>query len=53
MIRHQCAARDDEDACPCCGKKFGTRMIELIDGHLALREMGLIEGPAPLEDGPR
>jgi hypothetical protein len=31
--------------CPCCGEDPGTLMLELIDGHLALRQMKLIPEP--------
>lgn len=46
-VHRQCVARSAHgEPCACCGEKPGARLIALIEGHIALREMGLIE-PQP------
>lgn len=46
-VRRICTMNAEEVVCPCCGETAGARMIDLIDGHLALRELGLIAPPRP------
>jgi hypothetical protein len=48
-MRVEVADRPPEP-CPCCGKEAGSHLLDLIDGHIALREMGL-NGLDPSETG--